>query len=99
MAFCQRLVLREIATFTSRHASWRSWAMSSTNWVLGAESAEEVLIWAQEVVRMGVEFKQRAPLTQHESGGQKGVDDSAITNSGMPLATLVEWLKTVVFPG
>ena len=73
--------------------------MSKIDWVLGADSAEEFRMCAEEVVRLGVEFKQRAPLTAPVFDSQEALVESRVTNSGVSLETLVEWLRTVVFPG
>ncbi|MGH3568409.1 MAG: pyridoxal phosphate-dependent decarboxylase family protein [Pseudonocardia sp.] len=70
------------------------------SWVLGAASAEEIQHNAAEVVQLGVEFKQRPPLLQGRKLNRAAIESvSRVTDEGTPLEVLVEWLRSVVFPG
>lgn len=73
--------------------------MPTADWVLGADTVDELRDCAQEVVRMGVEFKQRAPLIALPEDGRETAIGPVITDSGEPLSTLVKWLDSVVFAG
>jgi len=55
---------------------------------------------AAEIVRLGVEFKQRLPLEQRASHNEAEIERiSRVTEDGTTLDSLVEWLHRVVFPG
>lgn len=70
------------------------------SWVLGAASTEEIQHSAAEVVQLGVEFKQRAPLLHEQKLDRTVIEDlSRVADEGTSLDVLVEWLRSVVFPG
>src|SRR3954453_10057946 len=73
--------------------------MPTADWVLSSETAEELRDCAQQVIRMGVDFKQRSPLTTLPGVDRESMVAPAVTDLGVPLARLVEWLGSVIFPG
>ncbi|MGH3772920.1 MAG: pyridoxal phosphate-dependent decarboxylase family protein [Pseudonocardiaceae bacterium] len=55
---------------------------------------------AAEVVQLGIEFKQRPPSLQGRELDRTAIEDaSRVTDEGVPLEALVDWLGSVVFPG
>jgi L-2,4-diaminobutyrate decarboxylase len=73
--------------------------MPTADWVLSSETAEELRDCALQVIRLGVEFKQRSPLTTFLDDGRDVTIAPAVTDLGVPLEKLVEWLGSVIFPG